>query len=93
MDKKSNLIKVSSLIFATKSDLTRYFITDKKERVDISHKVFNIDCLFKQHVTEWAIPQQHTATVLTQMKEWLDQNSDVKVSPLSIFLTIILFFL
>ena len=26
------------------------------ERVDISYKIFNFDCLFKQYVTEWAIP-------------------------------------
>ena len=26
-------------------------------RVDESVKVFNFDCLFRQHVSEWAIPR------------------------------------
>ena len=33
------------------------FASLPKERIDIGHKVFNFDCLFKQHVTEWAIPR------------------------------------
>lgn len=28
-----------------------------KEKVDISHKVFNFECLFKQYVNEWSIPR------------------------------------
>lgn len=45
-----------------------------------SDQCFNIDCLFKQYVTEWAIPRKHTATVLLKMRDWLKSNQDVKVS-------------
>jgi len=55
-------------------------ITGKEEIVDVSHKIFSLNCLFKQHVTEWAIPTQHAITFISQMKEWLDRNDDVKVS-------------
>lgn len=27
-----------------------------QQRIDVSHKVFNFECLFKQHVNEWSIP-------------------------------------
>lgn len=30
--------------------------TSKGEKVDLSYKVFNYECRFKQHVQDWAIP-------------------------------------
>lgn len=26
------------------------------QQIDVSHKIFNFECLFKQHVNEWSIP-------------------------------------
>nr|CAB3251409.1 L-gulonolactone oxidase-like [Phallusia mammillata] len=49
------------------------------ESVRRSDRVFTFDCLFKQYVTEWAIPQQNTVTVLRKMREWIIANSHVKV--------------
>lgn len=43
-------------------------------RVDQSFKVFNFDCLFKQYVTEWAIPQDKTAFVLRKLQSWIKES-------------------
>ena len=34
-----------------------------KERIDVSHKVFNFECLFRQHVNEWSIPRYCVNTI------------------------------
>ncbi|XP_072045784.1 L-gulonolactone oxidase-like [Amphiura filiformis] len=44
------------------------------ERINISRKVFNFDCFFPQYVTDWAIPREHTATVLRELRAWLREN-------------------
>lgn len=43
-------------------------------RVNQSHKVFNFNCLFKQYVTEWAIPQNKTEYVLRKLQTWLSES-------------------
>ncbi|XP_022110599.1 L-gulonolactone oxidase-like [Acanthaster planci] len=53
--------------------------TGRREDVAISHANFAINCLFRQHVTEWAIPRRHTAVVLRELKSWLNANKDVNV--------------
>ncbi|XP_071795480.1 L-gulonolactone oxidase-like isoform X3 [Asterias amurensis] len=52
-----------------------------KERTDVanSDKLFQHPCLFKHDVTEWSIPRQQTASVLRELKTWLDANKDVRV--------------
>ncbi|KAM3931041.1 L-gulonolactone oxidase-like [Leptodactylus fuscus] len=47
------------------------------DRVNVSHKVFNFDCLFKQHVQDWAIPIEKTKDALMQLKSWLEKNPQV----------------
>ncbi|XP_071482487.1 L-gulonolactone oxidase-like [Diadema antillarum] len=44
------------------------FVALPRERVDISYKIFNFDCLFKQLVTDWAIPRDKTTSVLRELK-------------------------
>ncbi|KAF9009551.1 D-arabinono-1,4-lactone oxidase-domain-containing protein [Cyathus striatus] len=39
--------------------------------VDDSYRIFNIDCLYSQHTTEWAIPYEHTEVCLRQLRVWL----------------------
>lgn len=46
--------------------------------VDQSFKIFNFNCLFKQYVTEWAIPQDKTDYVLKKLQSWI-KESGVKV--------------
>ncbi|XP_067901718.1 L-gulonolactone oxidase isoform X2 [Heterodontus francisci] len=50
----------------------------KVEQVKQSDKAFNFDCLFKQHVSDWAVPIKQTRTALEQLKEWLDSNPNVR---------------
>ncbi|KAJ2003616.1 D-arabinono-1,4-lactone oxidase [Coemansia thaxteri] len=42
------------------------------EWIDDSYKVFNFDCLFPQCVNEWAVPVENAATVLRQLRSWLN---------------------
>ncbi|KAJ2480913.1 D-arabinono-1,4-lactone oxidase [Coemansia sp. RSA 2320] len=42
------------------------------EWIDDSYKVFNFDCLFPQYVNEWAVPVENAATVLRQLRSWLN---------------------
>jgi len=55
-----NLLYVSSFVPSLLPALNqRYFhllFANKTTVVDNSFKVFNFDCLFKQYVSEWAIP-------------------------------------
>ncbi|XP_072182189.1 L-gulonolactone oxidase-like [Diadema setosum] len=44
------------------------FVALPRDRVDISYKVFNFDCLFKQLVTDWAIPRDKTTSVLRELQ-------------------------
>ncbi|KAM8953293.1 L-gulonolactone oxidase-like [Pelodytes ibericus] len=61
--------------------INRFFFwlqfSSRSERVDVSHKVFNFECLFKQHVQDWAIPIEKTKDALMQLKSWLDRNPHV----------------
>lgn len=51
----------------------------RRERVDVSYKVFNYECRFKQHVNEWSIPRENTAVALWKLKEWIDTTPNVCV--------------
>ncbi|KAK0463083.1 L-gulonolactone D-arabinono-1,4-lactone oxidase [Desarmillaria tabescens] len=43
-------------------------------RVDDSHRVFNLDCLFLQYTTEWAIPYTRSQECLRELHSWLSQE-------------------
>ncbi|KAH6911962.1 D-arabinono-1,4-lactone oxidase-domain-containing protein [Coprinopsis sp. MPI-PUGE-AT-0042] len=47
---------------------------EKSIGVDDSHRIFNIDCLFPQHTTEWAIPLQNSRPFLRELRSWLMQQ-------------------
>ncbi|XP_069461742.1 L-gulonolactone oxidase-like [Ambystoma mexicanum] len=51
--------------------------TTRIERVDLSYKIFNYDCRFKQHVQDWSIPIEKTKEALLQLKAWLEKNPKV----------------
>nr|XP_054757565.1 L-gulonolactone oxidase-like [Lytechinus pictus] len=50
------------------------FSSQPKERVDIGHRVFNFDCLFKQLVTEWNVPRNKTGEVLRELRDNIDKR-------------------
>uniref|UniRef100_A0A6M2CKE9 L-gulonolactone oxidase n=1 Tax=Rhipicephalus microplus TaxID=6941 RepID=A0A6M2CKE9_RHIMP len=51
----------------------------QRRRVDLSYRVFNYECRFKQHVNEWSIPRENTALALCKLKEWIDNTPGVYV--------------
>lgn len=42
--------------------------------VDSYEEIFCFDCLFSQYVMEWAIPKQHTVTMLKQLKRHIEDG-------------------
>lgn len=44
--------------------------------IDTSHRIFNLDCGFPQHTTEWAIPYENTQACLEDLHTWLRQEVD-----------------
>lgn len=53
-------------------------LSKKGERCDVSYKIFNFDCLFKQYVYEASIPRSQTAHFLLKLESFLEQNPQVK---------------
>ncbi|KAK1232191.1 D-arabinono-1,4-lactone oxidase [Marasmius sp. AFHP31] len=43
-------------------------------RVDDSHRVFNFDCKYQQHTTEWAIPLENAVPCLRDLRSWLTKE-------------------
>ncbi|XP_018423978.1 PREDICTED: L-gulonolactone oxidase-like [Nanorana parkeri] len=75
------LLWISTFISSLVPTINRFFFwllfSGRSERVDISYKVFNFDCRFKQHVQDWAIPIKKTSEALMQLKSWLEKNPHV----------------
>ncbi|KAG6334313.1 hypothetical protein ID866_4778 [Astraeus odoratus] len=42
--------------------------------VDVSHRIFNVDCRFPQHTSEWAIPYENAQACLEDLHTWLQQE-------------------
>uniref|UniRef100_A0A8D2J537 L-gulonolactone oxidase n=1 Tax=Varanus komodoensis TaxID=61221 RepID=A0A8D2J537_VARKO len=61
--------------------INRFFFwllfTGKTENVNLSYKIFNYECRFKQHVQDWAIPIEKTKEALLQLKEILQSSPKV----------------
>jgi L-gulonolactone oxidase len=46
-----------------------------KHTEDVTHKVFNFDCLFKQYVTEWAIPIERTKEAMEGIRTMISRHN------------------
>ncbi|XP_054841910.1 L-gulonolactone oxidase-like [Eublepharis macularius] len=61
--------------------INRFFFwllfTSKVENVNLSYKIFNYECRFKQHVQDWAIPIEKTKEALLELKGLLESNPKV----------------
>ncbi|KIY62876.1 gulonolactone oxidase Lgo1 [Cylindrobasidium torrendii FP15055 ss-10] len=57
------------------TNLAGYFLCwltgERSVRVDESHRVFNLDCLFLQYTTEWAVPYTNAQACLRELHDWL----------------------
>lgn len=52
----------------------RLLFNSIKHTEDVTYKLFNFDCLFKQYVTEWAIPIERTANAMAGLRELLAKH-------------------
>ncbi|KAG6865343.1 hypothetical protein C0991_003380 [Blastosporella zonata] len=43
--------------------------------IDDSHIIFNVDCRYPQHTTEWAIPYEESQHCLRELRTWLEQEN------------------
>ncbi|KAJ7079568.1 D-arabinono-1,4-lactone oxidase-domain-containing protein [Mycena belliarum] len=46
--------------------------------VDESHRIFNIECRYLQHTTEWALPAARAAPCLRALGAWLDREQGMR---------------
>eukprot|EP00042_Codosiga_hollandica_P028387 m.148942 g.148942 ORF g.148942 m.148942 type:complete len:454 (+) comp52755_c0_seq1:285-1646(+) len=51
--------------------------TPKLIKIDRSDRVFNINCLFRQYVDEWAIDVKDFPEAMRQLRAWIDKNAHV----------------
>lgn len=69
----------ASLVPATIPYLNRFYryllFNTPKHTEDVTYKVFNFDCLFKQYVTEWAIPIAKTNEAMTALRQLIQQRN------------------
>ncbi|KAG6830526.1 hypothetical protein H0H92_000198 [Tricholoma furcatifolium] len=42
--------------------------------VDDSHRIFNVDCRYPQHTTEWAIPYEKSLSCIRELRTWLERE-------------------
>ncbi|XP_027706054.1 L-gulonolactone oxidase isoform X1 [Vombatus ursinus] len=61
--------------------INRFFFwllfSNKVESSDISYKILNYECRFKQYVQDWAIPIENTAEAMLDLKTMLEKNPKV----------------
>ncbi|KAJ7197100.1 L-gulonolactone D-arabinono-1,4-lactone oxidase [Mycena haematopus] len=43
--------------------------------IDDSHTIFNVECRYPQHTTEWAIPFQNAPACLRALHDWMDAEA------------------
>eukprot|EP00898_Chlorokybus_atmophyticus_P003301 jgi/Chlat1/3972/Chrsp26S04222 len=52
----------------------KLLFNEEKVKIGRSDLVFNFDCLFRQHVNEWAIPQENCGKALMGLKKLIEEN-------------------
>ncbi|KAI0052500.1 L-gulonolactone/D-arabinono-1,4-lactone oxidase [Auriscalpium vulgare] len=53
---------------------TAWLVRDDTVAVDNSLDIFNIDCKYRQHTTEWAIPYAQAQACLQVLRTWFDEE-------------------
>jgi len=51
-----------------------WLISSKTVGIDESYVIFNVDCRYPQHTTEWAIPYTNSQACLRELREWLHKE-------------------
>ncbi|GLB44623.1 putative D-arabinono-1,4-lactone oxidase [Lyophyllum shimeji] len=52
-----------------------WLISARTIGVDDSHIIFNVDCRYPQHTTEWAVPYRNSQACLREIRAWLEEES------------------
>jgi len=58
--------------------LQSWFPRQRSVRTDFSHRIFNLDCKFRQHTIEWAIPFENTVSCLKELHEEFSKYKNSK---------------
>ncbi|KAJ3843316.1 gulonolactone oxidase Lgo1 [Lentinula raphanica] len=53
--------------------LASWLVSTNSSRVDDSYRVFNVDCRYLQHTTEWAIPYENTEPCLRELHKYFHE--------------------
>ncbi|THH09898.1 hypothetical protein EW146_g8541 [Bondarzewia mesenterica] len=53
---------------------TSWLVKDKTISVDDSLNIFNLDCKYRQHTTEWAIPYENAQACLRELRDWFESE-------------------
>ncbi|ORX92044.1 L-gulonolactone/D-arabinono-1,4-lactone oxidase [Basidiobolus meristosporus CBS 931.73] len=64
---------VPSIIPYINQKYVHWLFAEKQVVKDRSDKVFNFDCLFPQYVNEWAIPWEHTADAIRDLRKFIEE--------------------
>ncbi|KAF9491105.1 gulonolactone oxidase Lgo1 [Pleurotus eryngii] len=48
-----------------------WLTSSKSVGVDVSHAIFNVECRYPQHTTEWAVPYENTVPCLREFRDWV----------------------
>ncbi|KAJ8587958.1 L-gulonolactone D-arabinono-1,4-lactone oxidase [Rhizopogon salebrosus TDB-379] len=51
-----------------------WLASTKVTTIDDSFRIFNLDCRYHQHTTEWAIPYANTKACLRDLHDWIGQE-------------------
>ncbi|EGO28536.1 hypothetical protein SERLADRAFT_366246 [Serpula lacrymans var. lacrymans S7.9] len=51
-----------------------WLVSDNVTAIDDSFRIFNLDCRYPQHTTEWAIPYQNTRACLLELQAWFSHE-------------------
>ncbi|KAF6750786.1 D-arabinono-1,4-lactone oxidase-domain-containing protein [Ephemerocybe angulata] len=52
--------------------LAAWLATGKTTIVNQSHRIFNVDCRYPQHTTEWAVPLRNAEACIREFRTWIE---------------------
>ncbi|KAF9480619.1 L-gulonolactone D-arabinono-1,4-lactone oxidase [Pholiota conissans] len=58
----------------TTGKFAAWLVNKEVTRVDDSYKIFNVDCRYPQHTTEWAIPQSEAVACLRELRAFITKE-------------------
>ncbi|KAF8154009.1 gulonolactone oxidase Lgo1 [Crassisporium funariophilum] len=56
------------------SSFASWLVSGDTVGINDSHKIFNVDCRYPQHTTEWAVPYQNSQACLREFRAYLQKE-------------------